>query len=516
MVTGEEMRQIDRYAIEEIGLKEELLMENAGQAFVNCILPLLEKDTARIAVLIGVGNNGGDGFVISRSLLEKGYQVDVWLIPPTNKLKGAARYHLEVFLKCGYRFLSYGATASAGFAEKIIRNTHVVDALLGTGLEGPLRSPYKEIIENVNQLDCTIFSVDLPSGLSADGDSEISSAIKADHTITLQRPKLGAFTYPSREYYGVLFTVDIGIPRLAIDQVSTDRFQWTEKDVIQTFPVRKPSSHKGSHGKALIIAGSKTMTGAPILTTKACLRLGAGLVTLATPDLAHETIASQIIEATFHLCPSKNGEIDYLNLNDEFLDNSYDAIAVGPGIGRSNKGMFLESLLKSYDKPLIIDADGLYYLKNYLNMLPTRKGVTVLTPHLGEFAYLTEHSIGTIEKHRFQLSKQFAIRYGVYLVLKGPYTIVTTPSGQQFINTSGNSALAKGGTGDVLTGMVLALVMQQKDVQSAISNAVFLHGKAADYLTSNGFSPISIVASDLVEAMPQVLNHFENHYHNFQ
>lgn len=512
VVTGEEMRQIDRYTIEEIGLKEELLMENAGQAFVNCILPLLEKETARIAVLIGVGNNGGDGFVISRSLLEKGYLVDVWLIPPINKLKGAARYHLEVFLKCGYRFLSYEA-ACDGFIENLMRNTHVVDALLGTGLEGSVRSPYKGIIENLNQLNCTIFSVDLPSGLSADGDSEISSVIKADHTVTLQCPKLSAFTYPSREYYGELSTVDIGIPRLAIDQASIDRFQWTEKDVIQTLPVRMPASHKGSHGKALIIAGSKTMTGAPVLTTKACLRLGAGLVTLATPDLAHETIASQIIEATFHLCPSKNGEIDYLNLNDEFLDNSYDAIAVGPGIGRSNKGLFLESLLKSYDKPLIIDADGLYYLKNYLKVLTKRKGVTILTPHLGEFAYLTEHSIGKIEKHRFQLSKEFATRYGVYLVLKGPYTIVTTPSGQQFINTSGNSALAKGGTGDVLTGMVLALVMQQKDVQSAISNAVFLHGKAADYLTSNEYSPLSVVASDLVEAMPQVLNHFVNHYH---
>lgn len=507
------MRQIDRYAIEEIGLKEELLMENAGQAFVNCILPLLEKKTARIAVLIGVGNNGGDGFVISRCLLEKGYQVDVWLVPPLNKLKGAARYHLEVFLKCGYRFLSYEATTCDDFWDHLMRNTHVIDALLGTGMQGPLRSPYKEIIENVNQLDCTIISVDLPSGLPAEGDSEISCAIKADHTVTLQCPKLGAFTYPSREHYGELFTVDIGIPRLAIDQVSTDHFLWTEANVMKTLPVRKPSSHKGSHGKALIIAGSKTMTGAPILTTKACFRLGAGLVTLATPDIAQETIASQVIEAIFHLCPSKNGEIDHLDLTDEFLDNNYDAIAVGPGIGRSNKGLFLESLLKSYDKSLIIDADGLYYLKNHLMTLSKRKGVTILTPHLGEFAYLTGQSIGKIEKHRFRLSQQFATQYGVHLVLKGPYTIVTTPSGQQFINTSGNSALAKGGSGDVLTGMVLALVMQQKDVQSAISNAVFLHGKAADYLTSHGYSPLSIVASDLVEAMPQVLKHFENHYH---
>lgn len=511
MVTGEEMRQIDRYAIEEIGLKEELLMENAGQAFVNEITSLLDKKTAKIAVLIGAGNNGGDGFVISRSLLEKGYHVDVWLIPPLEKVKGTARYHMDVYLKSGFGLISYHTIANEGFMQQLTNYTHVVDALLGTGFKGTLRSPYKEIIEQVNRSNCSVFSVDLPSGITADGtDVETLVAIKASHTISFQCPKLSSFIYPSREYYGNLSIVDIGIPKLAVVKVSSKRHLWTEEDVTRTLPVRRPSSHKGSHGKGLIIAGSKSMTGAPILTTRACHRLGAGLVTLATPCSAHPAIASQLIEATFHLCPSKNGEIDDLNISNDVLEKRYDAIAIGPGLGRNNNGFFIEALIKGYHKPLIIDADGLYYLKNFLPELLARKEATILTPHLGEFAYLTNESIEMIEKNRFQLSKEFAKKYGVYLVLKGPYTIVTTPEGHQFINATGNASLAKGGTGDVLTGMLLALIMQQTDVQMAISNATFLHGRAADYLTENGWSSLSVVASDLVNVMPQVLDQLQS------
>ncbi|QOY37780.2 NAD(P)H-hydrate dehydratase [Anaerobacillus isosaccharinicus] len=511
MVTGEEMRQIDRYAIEEIGLKEELLMENAGQAFVNEITSLLDKKTAKIAVLIGAGNNGGDGFVISRSLLEKGYHVDVWLIPPLEKVKGAARYHMDVYLKSGFGLISYHTIANEGFMQQLTNYSHVIDALLGTGFKGTLRSPYKEIIEQVNKSNCSVFTVDLPSGITADGtDVETLMAIKASHTISFQCPKLSSFIYPPREFYGNLSIVDIGIPKLAVIKVSSKRHLWTEEDVTRTLPVRRPSSHKGSHGKGLIIAGSKSMTGAPILTTRACHRLGAGLVTLATPCSAHPAIASQLIEATFHLCPSKNGEIDDLNISNDVLEKRYDAIAIGPGLGRNNNGFFIEALIKGYHKPLIIDADGLYYLKYFLPGLLVRKQVTILTPHLGEFAYLTNESIKMIEKNRFQLSKEFAEKYGVYLVLKGPYTIVTTPEGHQFINTTGNSSLAKGGTGDVLTGMVLALIMQQKDVQMAISNATFLHGRAADYLTENGWNSLSVVASDLVNVLPQVLDQLQN------
>ncbi|WP_314733342.1 NAD(P)H-hydrate dehydratase [Anaerobacillus sp. CMMVII] len=510
MVTGVEMRQIDRYTIEEIGLTEELLMENAGQAFVNHIISLLDKKKARIAVLIGVGNNGGDGFVISRSLLEKGYHVDVWLVPPVSKVKGTARYHMDIYLKLGYQVNSFETISATGLSQIFMSYTHIIDALLGTGYNGPLRSPYREIIEEVNRSHGNILSVDIPSGLSADGNvDEPILAVKATHTITFQCPKLSSFLFPFREYLGELTIVDIGIPKRAIDQISSERFIWTEEDIIQTLPVRKPSSHKGSHGKGLIIAGSQAMTGAPILTAKACHRLGAGLVTLATPETAHQAIASQLIEATFHLCPSENGEIATLNLSNEVLDNRYDAIAVGPGLGRSTKGDFIDTLLTSFNKPLIIDADGLYYLKNFLPSLQMRKGVTVLTPHVGEFAYLMNEPIEKIEKNRFQFSKQFAEKYGVYLVLKGPYTIVTTPRGKQFINTTGNASLAKGGSGDVLTGMVLALIMQQRDVQSAISNAVFLHGKAADYLTRNGWSPISVIASDLVTIMPHVLEQYQ-------
>lgn len=507
VVTGVEMHQIDRYAIEEIGLQEALLMENAGHAFVNKIQPLLKKD-ARIAVLIGVGNNGGDGFVISRLLLDKGYDVDVWLIPPVTKVSGTARMHMDVFLKSGYGFLSYDCENSAQFFEALMNYSDIVDAMLGTGLKGELRAPYKEIILQMNELPFTVYSVDLPSGLSADGDQKITTAVKADVTVTFQCPKLGAYVYPDKEYYGKLHIVDIGIPKLAIDANSNNRYLWLEDNVKATIPVRKPAVHKGNNGKGLIIAGSATMTGAAILTTKACHRLGAGLVTLAVPDTIYNVVTSHLIEATFHICSSKKGEISDLNISGDTLNESYDAIAIGPGLGRQQQTEIVEMILSKFQAPVIIDADGLFHLKRSLHCLKERKGISILTPHLGEFAYLCDLSIDEIEKNRFQIARDFAEKYRVYLLLKGPHTIVTTPNGEQFMNTTGNSALAKGGSGDVLTGMILALIMQQENVQAAINNAAFLHGLAADQLVQGGYSPLSVIASDIVEAMPVVLSSF--------
>ena len=248
------------------------------------------------------------------------------------------------------------------------------------------------------------------------------------------------------------------------------------------------------------------MTGAPVMTTRAVLRAGGGLTTLAIPDAIHSIVASQIVEAMFSPWKSVNGHFSGELGTDV---SRFDAVAFGPGVGRENGGeKILSTLLDNVKAPLIVDADGLFYLAKLKEKLKQRSHPTIITPHTGEFAQLTGYLPTEIENNRFELSRQFALRYGVYIVLKGPYSIVTTPTGSQFVNTSGNAALAKGGTGDVLTGIILAFVMNHSNLQEAVSNAVFAHGKAADVLVEGNHTMRDVIATDVINALPTVFRTF--------
>ena len=488
------MYEMDRFTIEKVGIPGVALMENAGRAVVNHMVDDLNKKQ-KIAVLVGTGNNGGDGFVIARNLLSKGFQVDTLLIPPREKMKGDALVHMNIFEAAGYELYPFANV------EDLERYDVLIDAMLGIGIKGSLRSPYKEIIAKCNELDCLKIAVDIPSGLAADEGQSCDLAFQADKTITLQNPKVSAFTYPARHYYGELKVADIGIPPKANQLVDTKRMIWDEAEVKKNIPLRSPSSHKSSYGKGLIIGGSKEMTGAPIMTAKAAHRSGAGLITVAIPKSIYKTVTSQLVEPTFSPWTENNGSFAG-EINTDL--SKFDAIAVGPGMGRQPGGMkILAELLRHFSGPLIIDADGLYYLSKQKELLLNKKAPVIITPHAGEMARLIGKTVEEIEQNRFQFSLQFAKEYGVYVVLKGPYTIVTTPEGNQFINTTGNASLAKGGSGDVLTGMVLAFVMQQRDIQAAISNAVYFHGKAADELTLTEHSMIDVTATDIIEALPR-------------
>lgn len=501
IVTGKEMGEIDRFMIENIGLAGPILMENAGQAVASKLRDRLNPDD-RIAVMIGTGNNGGDGFVIARILLNEGYDVDVWLIPPRKKIKGDAKQHFNIFEGAGFEIFEYLKHENL-FADLLDRYTVIVDALLGTGVKGEVRSPYGEIIEKINAAKAFVIAVDIPSGVPADGGEVQGIAVKADYTVTLQCPKISAVTYPAAGYYGQWETVDIGILRKVIEKAAPVRRIWQEDDVKRTFAKRRASSHKGSHGKGLLIAGSREMPGAAVLAAKSALRGGAGLLTVAIPDIIHPMVASQVTEAMYRLGSSEEGAF-----SGEFpFELPYDGIAIGPGIGRSKgPALILEKLLKDSKIPLVIDADALFHLAETRELLKDRTAPTVLTPHPGEMARLTGMSVKTVQAHRFEVSRSFAVEYGIHLVLKGPYTIVTAPNGEQFVNQTGNAALAKGGTGDVLTGLVLALIMQHSDLQAAVSNAVYLHGKAADFLVQHNHSQADVLASDVIEAFPPTMH----------
>lgn len=500
VVTANEMYEIDRFTMDEIGLPGVLLMENAGNAFVNRALRYLNS-SPKIAVLIGTGNNGGDGFVIARILKSLGYDVDAWLVVGKEKIKGDAWFHFEAMQRSGYDVRSLVDT---GCLE---RYDVIIDAMLGIGLKGELKSPFYEVIATCNQLKALKIAVDIPSGIPADGTQSFSLAFMANITISLHLPKLSAFMYPARDYYGVLEVVPIGIPPKATNSIlKQGRRCWTEMNVMQTIPKRSPSSHKGTHGKGLIIGGSLSMTGAPIMTTKAALRAGGGLVTLAIPDVTHSIVASQIVEAMFSPWKSENGQF-YGEVEMDLA--RVDSVAFGPGVGRGRGAeKILDTLLDTLQAPLIVDADGLYHLAKLEEKLKERVYPTVITPHSVEMARLVGCSIAEIEQNRFEISRQFSMQYKVYTVLKGPFTIVTTPEGIQFVNSTGNAALAKGGSGDVLTGILLAFVMNHSSLQEAISNAVYVHGKAADVLVNQKHSLLDVVATDVIEALPQVFRTF--------
>jgi ADP-dependent NAD(P)H-hydrate dehydratase / NAD(P)H-hydrate epimerase len=503
IVTAAEMYEIDRDTVEQIGISADSLMENAGQALFHVLRERIPR-SARVGVLAGTGNNGGDGFVVARMLKSYGYDADLWLIPPKEKIKGSANTALEVYERSGYDWKPYAGNEQA-FAAHILQYDVIIDALLGIGMKGEVRTPYKEIIELVNRSRAVVYAIDIPSGTPADG-GEVETAVRADVTMTIQCPKIGAYMFPTADYYGNLHVVDIGIPPLAVKRNAAPRFVWKENDVVRTLPKRKRSSHKGTHGKLLVVGGSRPMTGAITLTAKAALRSGAGLLTMAVPDDIYSVVANRVPEAMYYPCPSRDGSFSG-TVDVSVLD--IDAIAIGPGLGRTDGVRDLVSAIVQQQVPIVIDADALFFWDEYAALIRERKAVTVVTPHPGEMARMLDLSIKEVENDRFGVSKRLATEYGIYVVLKGPFTIVTTPDGSQYVNTTGNPALAKGGSGDVLTGIVSAFLLQHQSAQEAISNAVWVHGKAADMLVENGHSQWDVLAGDMIDGISSVLSHLQ-------
>ncbi|WP_026688735.1 bifunctional ADP-dependent NAD(P)H-hydrate dehydratase/NAD(P)H-hydrate epimerase [Alteribacter aurantiacus] len=497
VVTGDEMRQIDAYAMNEVGLSDVMLMENAGNAVFSRLKDILSFNS-RIMVVVGSGNNGGDGFVIGRRLLEAGFNVDMWVVAPEEKLRGAAKKHARIFSLCGYD-LSFYEKNTQLFYEKLASSTHIVDCLLGTGVTGELRAPYDEVVQGVNDSPCAVISVDIPSGVPADEGVEADLYIQAERTLILQSPKETTFLYPYAEAYGKWEVLDIGIPSCSFKETMIKRFVWSEEQVSHTLPKRKKNAHKGMNGKGLVIGGSKKMPGALSLTTQAALRTGIGLLTVALPEDIRLLVTQTATEATLVNMPSQDGEIPWSGL--EGLDlTPYDSVAIGPGMGRSHRYDLYERF-QNFDGAVVMDADALYHLSKEIDHWKGgRKGLTVISPHPGEMALLTNTPIQEVEANRFQIARTFAKDYQMIVVLKGAYTITTAPDGRQWVNLSGNPALAKGGSGDVLTGMILASLHQHQDPIEGVLNAVYVHGHAADQLIQKA-DEMSVTATDVIHQL---------------
>ncbi|MCT2534958.1 NAD(P)H-hydrate dehydratase [Aquibacillus koreensis] len=496
IVTAKEMYEIDRLTIEKGGVDGKLLMENAGRSIVNHMLPIIDR-TKSILVLVGGGNNGGDGFVIARTLLTDGYDVLVVQLVPDYKIKGEAAYHKQLWLNFGGIVHVFQDTSM--IRRYLLDADIVVDAMLGIGISGEVRQPLKDVIGLVNQVEALTISVDIPSGLPADEGESHFEAVVADYTFIVEHPKMSLFLESCSPFYGKWEVVKIGLFHSNLS--SGSRIAWRERDVKRTLPKRSRNSHKGTHGRGLVIGGSSTMPGSIAMTLKAALRSGAGLITGGTINEVFSSIASHCVEATYLPLLGKAGA-----MTTQPVDVSmYNAIAIGMGMGRNEEtAAFTRQLVKDVTKPILIDADGLHHIKDDLASISQRKQPTILTPHPGEMAMLTGISVREILLHPFEVSKQFAYEHNVYLVLKGPHTIITDPNGNQLVNTTGNQGLAKGGSGDVLSGVLLAMIMQEQSMIEALANGCFIHGKSADLLISSHRSTEDLLATDVIDGLASV------------
>ena len=514
ILNAAQMREADRFTIEEIGIASLVLMENAGRQVVAAMEAAYESRlNGRVAVLCGRGNNGGDGFVVARTLLQRGIDASVFVIGSLGDVRGDAKTNLDILGRLGVTVVEIGDEQSweLHFSE-ISQCTVIVDAMFGTGLKSPLAGMMETIVADVNASSIPIVSIDLPSGLSADTPHVIGDCIDASMTVTLAAPKLPLVLPPGEEHAGDVVIADIGIPPEVIEGVEGRRIELlTPEQLRDVVEPRAADSHKGDFGRVTIVAGSRGKTGAAHLAAMGALRSGAGLVTVATPASVLPIVASMAAEMMTEAMPESSDGSIAAKAVDRVLDLRHDAIACGPGLGRgSGAGEFVRALVDRAAVPLVLDADAITVLADDPGRLVGREERdVVITPHPGEMARLIGSSIEEVQANRIDVATDFATTHRVYVVLKGHRTIIATPDGHVFINPTGNAGMATGGTGDVLTGMIAAWLAQLLDAEAACRLAVFLHGAAGD-LAEADEGQVAMTATDVIAHLGDALNRLCN------
>ncbi len=502
ILNAQQMREADRRTTEEIGIPSLVLMENAGRQVVAAMEASFDELRAsRVAVLCGRGNNGGDGFVVARTLNLRGVEATVFLLGDVADVRGDARTNLEILGRLGVTVVEVpDAQAWELHFSEISEYDLIVDALFGTGFRGPLSGLLETVVADVNGTAIPVVAIDLPTGVSADQADVEGEAIQASMTVTLAAPKIPLVLPPAETHAGDLVIADIGIPSQVIDELEG---QWLELLTREAMRVlvqpRTPDSHKGDYGRVLVVAGSLGRTGASHLAAAGALRSGAGLVTVATPRSCVPIVAALGVEyMTEPLPETAAGGIDATALEAVLLMRA-DVIALGPGLGTDPATMqFVQGLVERSGVPLVLDADALNAFSEAPERLVGRDGVDVIiTPHPGEMARLTGLSVEDVQASRIDVARDFAMSHRVHVILKGHRTIVATPEGRAFVNLTGNPGMATGGTGDVLAGMVAAWFAQLLDAEAACKLAVYLHGLAGD-LTEADEGEISMTAGDLL------------------
>ena len=509
ILNAAQMREADRFTIEEIGIPSLVLMENAGRQVVAAMEAAYEaRLNGRVAVLCGRGNNGGDGFVVARTLLQRGIDASVFVIGALAEVRGNAKENLEILGRLGVTVVEIADEQSweLHFSE-ISQCTLIVDAIFGTGLKSALAGMMETVVADVNGSGIPIVSIDLPSGLSADTPHLLGDCIDASMTVTLAAPKLPLVLPPGEAHAGDVVIADIGIPHEVIDGVEGQRIELlTPEQLREVVEPRAADSHKGDFGRVTIVAGSRGKTGASHLAAMGALRSGAGLVTVATPASLLPIVASMAPEfMTEPLAETVEGMVAETAI-ERLLELQHDVIACGPGLGRGpGVGAFVRALLDRATVPLVLDADAITVLADDpVGLVGREERDVIITPHAGEMARLIGSSVEEVQANRIDVATDFATTHRVYVVLKGHRTVIATPDGHVFINPTGNAGMATGGTGDVLTGMIAAWLGQLLDAEAACRLAVFLHGSAGD-LAEAEEGQVAMTATDVIAHLGDAL-----------
>lgn len=511
VVTAAQMRDIDKKAIGGCGIPGIVLMENAGINVLRCMEEHFgDLSGKHITIVAGKGNNGGDGFVVARHLKNKGVDPTVIILADKGSIKGDAGTNLKVALNSGIDVKSVPNDKSLNKDIRILlRHSHIiVDAILGTGITDPVKGFFEKVINYINSTNKPIVSVDIPSGLSADKGEIIGTCIKANLTVTLALPKVSLLTYPAASMAGILKVVDISIPDKIIDDSKTNIYTVEGSDVSALLKPRRADAHKGDFGHAFIVAGSPGKTGAATLTSLGALQAGAGLVTLAVPESLNPIIEAKLTEVmSLPVQETKNHTFSKGAIKDILsFSKGKSAVALGPGISTDDETVdMVMDLIKKVDVPLVIDADGVNALSQDIKVLKKVKAPIIITPHPGEMSRLTKSSSAWVQKNRIVVASSFAKEYKVYVVLKGKNTIISAPDGSTFINLTGNPAMASGGSGDVLTGMIVGHISQGLSLLDAAKVSVYLHGLAADVVAYDNNKEV-VIATDILDALPNAFS----------
>lgn len=504
---NDEMKKIDKLAIEKYGIPGVILMENAGMAVFKEILKEFGVEY-NISIFCGRGNNGGDGFVIARHLLDKGYDIKVFIIGEKGGISGDALINYRIIEKLGADIKEIiNDNDLINLKESIIDYPIVVDALFGTGLNKKISGIGERVINIINKYSKYTIAVDIPSGVVGNNGKVYKSAIMADKTVAFSLPKCGNLIYPGAEYNGELIIADIGIPKEVIKNVELNYNLIDLEAIENNLPSRKRDTHKGSYGKANVIAGSLGMTGAAILSCKAALRTGIGLIKLFIGESLNPSVKAGVPEViTVPLQEMRKGVIG-INHIDKIIEETKKAnvLTIGPGCGNTSElSEIVKRVLFDVEVPLVIDADGLNALAKNIEWLLEKKSKIVITPHLGEMSRLANIPIDEIKDNLIKAAKDFSEKWNVIVVLKGASTIITSPEGETFININGNPGMATAGSGDVLTGIITGLIAQGLEPLQAAVTAVYIHGLTGDRAAKEK-GEYGLVAGDLVECLPYTI-----------
>lgn len=513
VVTAKQMREIDDVAREKFGISTLILMENAGLNVVTRMEKEYGSFTGKtINVLCGPGNNGGDGLVVARHLINQGASVNVFLLFEEARehtdFPAAIAENLNIIRKITNRVYRIKDEKDLELYEGQMISAHfIVDAIFGTGFKGEARKPYGAIIDMINHAMIPIIAVDIPSGLS--GDTGIASAhtIIADLTITFTLPKLGHIIVDGPKYVGKLVVADISIPSDIIPKMDIKTQLIDMNDVKFDIPIRLLDVHKGQVGRVMVVAGSRGLTGAASMTAEAALRAGAGTVTLFCPGAVNSILEQKLTEVmTFSVNDDGKGYFIEKNAEQILLEsNKYDVVIIGNGIGRADETRnFLHKFLNGLNRPVVIDADALNLLVSATDILKGKSVPIVITPHLMEMSRLNGTPIDEIRRKPVVFALAFTAEYGVTTVLKSYRTVISDVSGEVYINTTGNPGMATAGMGDVLAGFIGSFFAQGLSAVTSARTAVYLLGYISDYISFSLFEN-SIIASDIITFFPKAV-----------